>query len=89
VILPVVPPLTGTAVPAAAPSTKNCTLPVGVPPVTAALTVIIPVDATFVADTVSWVVVAVGGVTPPPVLPPPQPSVKLSMHTRPRPSAAR
>ena len=67
-ILPVVPLASGTADPAAAPSTKNCTFPVGVPPVTIALTVRVSVVFNFVADTVRCVVVAV---VPPPPPPPP------------------
>src|SRR5271165_6942628 len=86
VILPVVPAVTGAGLPTIAPSTKKETFPVGVPPVTVALTVIMPFEATFVVDTVSCVVVATGpaGV----LLPPPQPSAKLRMHINTNPRAA-
>jgi hypothetical protein len=63
-MFPVVPFATG-AVPRIAPSTRNSTFPVGVPPVTVALTVMLVVGAaaTFVDDTVRCVTV---GVVPPP-----------------------
>ncbi len=85
--MPVVPPETGAALPRATPSAMNCTVPAGVPPVTVALTVRLPLDATLVAETVRWVTVAV---LPPLLLPePPQPRVKLKTQTSPSPNAAR
>jgi len=86
VMVPVVPPTTG-AIPRAAPSTRNSTLPVGVPPVTVALTVMLPFTATFVVETVKCVVVGVNPPPPPP--PPPQPTAKANTQTRLSPSAAR
>lgn len=67
-MFPVEPLVRGTEAPSAEPSTKNCTFPVGVPPLTIALTVMLPFAATFVLETVSCVVV---GVVPPPPPPPP------------------
>jgi hypothetical protein len=89
IILPVVPPESGNAVPppTAVPSTKNCTVPNGFPPVTVALTVRVPLAATFVEDTVRRVTVAVCAL--PLLLEPPQPRVKLKTQTSPNPKAAR
>jgi hypothetical protein len=87
VMFPVVPPVTGTGLPSAAPSTTNWTFPVGVPPVTVELRVMLPVEATLVVDTVTCVTVAV--LVLPPPLPPPQPRVKLNTHAKPIPSAER
>jgi len=91
VMLPVVPLVTGAKPPIAAPSTRNWTLPLGVPPLTAALTVIDPFAATFVLETVSWVLVANGGGVPPPppLPPPPQLTVKLRTQISPSDTAAR
>lgn len=91
VMLPVVPLVTGAKPPSAAPSTRNWTLPLGVPPVTVALTVIVPFDATFVLVTVSCVLVATGGGVPPPPppLPPPQLVVKQIKQSRIKPRVTR
>src|ERR1035437_9593191 len=92
VMLPVVPLVTGAKPPIAAPSTRNWAFPVGVPPLTVALTVIDPFAATFVLETVRCVLVATGGVPPPPPLPPPpppQPAVKPRTQIRPSAIAAR
>lgn len=85
------PPATVAAVPIMVAPSNSWTCPVGVPPVTDTLNENAVPEATFALVTVNFVTVAVGGggggggALPPP----PHPSVKLSRHTRPRPSAAR
>ena len=70
------------------PPSNSWTIPPGVPPVTDTLNVNAVPEATFPLGTVNFVVVATG--PPPPPLPLPlHPIVKLSMQTRPKPSAAR
>jgi hypothetical protein len=85
--LPVVPPESGDVGLIPAPSTKNWTVPSGFPPVTVALTVRLPLEATFVEETVRCVTVAVKPPPPPPE--PPQPRAKLNTQTSPSPKAAR
>src|SRR5690349_13227046 len=70
-----------------APS-NNCAMPAGVPPVTVTLNVKAVPEGSLSAFTVIAVVVAVVPPPPPPPYPPLQPSVKVRMQTRPKPSAA-
>jgi hypothetical protein len=68
---------------------NSWTIPVGVPPVTAALNVKAVPLATFPLFAVNFVTVAIfgGGMVPPPE--PLHPAVRVRMHTKPNPSAAR
>src|SRR5580693_3209183 len=82
-----VPLATAAAVPIMVAPSNSSTCPVGVPPVTDTLNENVFGEATFALGTVNFVTVDVGGGG---ALPPlPHPSVKLSRHTRPKPSAAR
>jgi hypothetical protein len=82
-----VPPDTVAAVPIIVAPSNSWTCPVGVPPVTATLNENVLGETTFPLVTVNFVIVVVLLMTPPPLEP--HPKVKLRMHTRPNPSAAR
>src|ERR1700720_2329917 len=78
------------AVEIATPPSKSCAIPPGVPPVTVTLNVkaVPELSLSLGLVTVIWVVVATGGLVPPP-LTPLHPRVMPRRHTRPSPSAAR
>jgi len=84
-----VPAATLAAVPIMVVPSNSWTIPVGVPPVTAALNVKAVPLATFPLFAVNFVTVASfgGGMVPPPE--PLHPAVRARMHTKPSPSAAR